>query len=196
MDTKYYSDLYIIDDIYRKKKYEKVLISSLSNDINKWTEQIITSNNSLKPIRYTSPTYNDSKFIIEVFSSGHMIAYVFHKTQPTQGYGSELISDSFSIDLNNSVKTLRENIYTSEIYEIEKLIGNKNDRKEKLKNLEVIDLIEDTYQDWLNDNSKNSAKLIAKLIYFYRRNEDIYKLWIDKFKEYELIMNELKNIEG
>ena len=196
METKYYSDLYIIDDIYRKLKYEKILLSSLSNDMNKWTGQMVTSGNAWKPIRYTSPNYNGSEFIIEVFTSGHMIAYIYHQTKPTQGYGSELISDNFSIDVKNAVKTLRENIYTPEIYEIEKLIGNKNDRKEKLENLEVIDLIDDTLQDWTNDNSENSAKLIAKLIYSYRRNEDIYKMWTDKFDEYELIMNELKNLKG
>lgn len=193
MGARFYSNLYEMEDTYRNKKYYSLLISSLQNDLPKWTESLGT----LKTI-YTSPKYNGAEFCIEFRSSYHF-AYISHKTPPpiADRY-SELISESFPSELNALAIKLRESVYTPEIYEIEKLVGNQNSRKEKLEFLEIEqikDLIEDTYQDWVKDESELSAKLIAKILYSYRRKEEIYNLWLDKFSKIEIINNELKKLK-
>lgn len=194
MGARFYSDLYEMEDTYRAKKYYSLLLASLQNDLSKWSETL----KSDKTI-YESPKYNNSKFVIE-FRSNCSFAYIYHigTLTPIAGRQSELISENFSSDLKNAATKLRESIYTSEIYEIEKQVGTQNGRKEKLQFLEleqVKDLIEDTYQDWLKDESEISAKLIAKILYSYRRKEEIYNLWLDKFGKIEIINNELKKLK-
>jgi hypothetical protein len=61
MDTKYYNNLFIINDINRKKKYHELILLSLKNDMNKWT--VVNIDNITK---YISPNYNNSTFIKEV----------------------------------------------------------------------------------------------------------------------------------
>lgn len=193
MGARFYSNLYEMEDTYRVKKYYSLLLASLQNDLSKWSEDL----RSDKTI-YESPKYNNSNFIVE-FRSSYSFAYVYHYgTPPISGRQSELISENFSSDLKNAVTKLRESIYTSEIYEIEKQVGTQNGRKEKLQFLEIEqikDLIEDTYQDWVKDESELSAKLIAKILYSYRRKEEIYNLWLDKFGKIEIINNELKKLK-
>ena len=193
MAVKYYNDLFEIDDSYRRNKYYQLLMNSLKNDLNKWTEKV----NDSKTI-YISPDYSGANFIIECRTYGNF-AYIKHSNPPIKDHPAELISDDFSSDLKSELKKLRETIFTPDIYEIEKLIGNQHNRKEKLEFLEIEQLkqlIEDTYQDWLEDNSLVSAKLIAKLIYSYRNKEEINNFWLEKFKDYDLIMQELKILKG
>lgn len=193
MAVKYYNDLFEIDDSYRRNKYYQLLMNSLKNDLNKWTEKV----NDSKTI-YISPDYSGANFIIECRTYG-IFAYIKHSNPPIKDHPAELISDDFSSDLKSELKKLRETIFTPDIYEIEKLIGNQHNRKEKLEFLEIEQLkqlIEDTYQDWLEDNSLVSAKLIAKLIYSYRNKEEINNFWLEKFKDYDLIMQELKILKG
>ena len=196
MATKHYSDLYIIDDIFRKRKYEKLILTSLISDLHKWTSKILIDGKN----RYKSPAYGDSYFIIDSIN-WNIIAYVYNKNPPISR-NTELIADNSDIsnELKTAIETLRNTIYTPELQEIEKLVGSiKNSRKEKLEHivLELIkEIIDDTFQDWLKNSSEISAKLIAKLIHAYRTNDDAYKLWLEKFKNSELVNNELKNIQG
>lgn len=195
MAAKYYTNLFEIEDVYRKKKYHALLLASLQNDLSRW-KQIINTN-----VQYISPDYNDEHFVVEIRGLYTAFAYVCHsKTPPITGRPNELISEDFPKDLSNEVAKLRETIYTSDIYEIEKSIGNtRHARKEKLEFIEIEQLkeiIEDTYQDWIKNSSEISAKLVAKLIYAYRKDEDMLKLWSEKFGESELIMDELKKIKG
>lgn len=193
MGAKYYSNLYEMEDTYRNKKYFSLLMASLQNDLSKWTEDL----RSDKTI-YESTKYNNSSFIVE-FRSSYAFAYIYHiGTPPISGRQSELIIENFTDELKIATAKLRENIFTPEIYEIEKLVGNQNGRKEKLQFLEIEqlkDLIDDTYQDWIKDESELSAKFIAKLLYSYRKKEEIYKLWTDKFNGIEMIDNELKKLK-
>lgn len=193
MAVKYYSDLFEIDDSYRKNKYYQLLMNSLKSDLNKWTEKVSDS----KTI-YISPDYSGSNFIIECRTYGNF-AYIKHSNPPLKDHPAELISDDFSSELKSELKKLRETIFTPDIYEIEKLIGNQFNRKEKLEFLEIEQLkemIEDTYQDWLEDKSLINAKLIAKLIYSYRKKEEINNSWLEKFKDCDLIMQELNILKG
>jgi hypothetical protein len=195
---KYNSDLYAIDDYNRRVKYQKLLLLSLTNDLLKWTVQVTTVSVTDRMV-YSSPLYGSSSFCVEC--RGLLIfAYVKHKgTPPIQNKQSELISDDFSKDLQAAVKTLTETIYTNEIYEIEKLVGTQNGRKEKLQfiDLEKIkELVEDTYQDWVDNESEICAKLIAKIIYSYRRKEEPYKAWLEKFNDVELVIEELEKLKG
>jgi hypothetical protein len=190
--NKYYSNLYEMEDPYRRNKYLSLLLSSLQNDLSKWTENINTR------IKYFSPNYGDSSFVIEIMNQT-TIAYVMHKTPPKPDHTSELISDSFGKELSVAVQKLRESIYTPEIYELEKFIGNQHSRKEKLDALDLEqhkEIIDDTYNDWLSSQNEITARMIAKIIYSYRKNEEKYNLWLEKFNEYELIMSELNKIKG
>lgn len=193
MGTKYYTDLFEIDDMYRRSKYYQLLLGSLKSDLTKWSEKV-TDGKSM----YISPDYSGAKFVIECRPFGNF-AYVKHTTPPIKDHPAELISDDFSSDLKTEFKKLRETVFTTDIYEIEKLIGNQYNRKEKLEFLEIEQLkemIEETYQDWLSDESENSAKLIAKIIYSYRRKEEVYNLWMDKFSSVDLVVNKLKELKG
>lgn len=193
MGAKYYSNLYEMEDTYRNKKYFSLLMASLQNDLSKWSEEL-----SINKTVYKSPTYNTTKFIIEIRYS-YQFAYVYHiGTPPITDRQSELISDDFTSELKKSVTNLREKVYTPEIYEIEKLVGTQNERKEKLQFLDleqIKEIIEESYQDWSIDKSEVNSKFIAKLMYAYRRREDIYSMWLEKFDD-DVINNELKKIKG
>lgn len=198
--TKYYNDMYVINDRFRRNKYEKLLILSLVNDTAKWTKKLSTDNIAF----YISPHYNDTYFVIENGNKNTRqanIAFARHKNSvvPKEKIIIELISDNFSTDLEIGVKQLREQVYTSELGDIEKMIGKgtKTDRKEKLQFIEteqVKELILDTYQDWLESENIVSARLIAKIIYSYRKNDDLYKLWLDKFGV-DLIISEVDKLK-
>lgn len=196
MGTRHYSDLFEIDDSYRRLKYLKLLSSSIKNDLNKWTE-IFPSHIELT--RYISPDYNNTYFIVDIIKNT-TIAYVKHKTltPPIFNRFAELISE-YDSELKDIVQTLRDNIFTPEIYELDKIIGNQHSRKEKLDSLDIEqtkEIIEDTYQDWLKNSTEISAKFIAKIMYSYRRHEDIYNLWLDKFKDLPLVMSQLTSLKG
>lgn len=189
MATKYYYNLWEIEDVYRRKKYAQLLLASLQNDVNKWRE-IVTSDRTV----YESPDYNGSIFRIE-FRLYFTFTYIFHRNPPITDRPLELIGEKITKDLEAAIEKLRETIYTPEVYEIEKLIGNKHSRKEKLEFLEIEQIkenIEDTYNDWLVNETENSAKLIAKLMYYHRKDEDVYNLWLEKFNDIDLVMSELK----
>jgi hypothetical protein len=192
MSTKFYTNLYEIDDHFRKKKYLQLLISSLQNDLSKWTQEAGTST------KYVSPNYNGSQFVV-VFQTYSSFAYISHSTPPIKDRYLELISEELTKELNNEMVTLRATVYTPEIYELEKLIGNKHTRKEKLDSLEieqVKEVIQDTYDDWLMNQTQATGELIAKLIYSYRKNKDIYDIWIDTFKDVKEVNEELQKITG
>jgi len=195
MATKYYTNLFEIEDEFRRKKYQSLLLASLQNDINKWTE----SPRDDKTI-YQSPTYNGSCFGIEIRHFGSTtFAFVTHSNAIIPNRVSELISNDFSKDLKIAFEKLRNNVYSPEIYEIEKIIGNKHSRKEKLDALELAQIkesIEDTYQDWIKNENEILAKMIAKIMYSYRRDEEIYNLWVEKFGDIKLINKELNRIKG
>lgn len=137
-------------------------------------------------------------FIIECRFTGFVFAYVHHCT-PLNKIDNELITNSPNKELKDEIQRLRENIFTPEIYEIEKALGGdtKQQRKNKLDALDIESLknqIEDTYTDWVNSKNEITAKMISKIIFSYRRKEDLYDLWLEKFGNEELIMKELKNI--
>lgn len=193
MAAKYYNDLFEIEDFYRRSKYHQLLLGSLKSDLTKWSEKVTDS----KSI-YISPDYSGANFIIECRTYG-TFAYIKHSNPPIKDHPAELISDDFSSDLKTEFKKLRDTVFTPDIYDIEKQIGNQYNRKEKLEFLEIEQLkemIEETYQDWLSDESENSAKLIAKIIYSYRRKEEVYNLWMDKFSSVDLVINKLKELKG
>lgn len=192
MASKYYNNLYDIEDTHRRNKYYQLLLASLKNDLKKWKLSI----NQNGKCAYNSPSYNGSVFIIDVLYVD--IAYIKHSKPLIIGHDYELITDSFGKELLAEVIQLKNTIYTQDIYDIEKEIGNKNDRKEKLESIEIEQLkilIEDTYQDWLKDNSEISAKMISKIIYAYRKKELFYNIWMEKFGDFELIVNELNKIK-
>ena len=92
---------------------------------------------------------------------------------------------------------MRDNIYTTDIYDIEKQIGNQHSRKEKLDALElgrISEIIEESYRDWLVSKNEIGARMIARIMYSYRRDEEEYNLWMDKFGDIELVMDELKKL--
>jgi len=196
MGAKFYGDLWEIDDSFRKKKYQALLLSSLQNDMTKWKQDA-----KIDKTKYVSPDYNGSKFVVEFRLPYSQFSYIVHNSNniPLVGRLSELIYEDFTGEMKTVISKLRETVYTSDIYEMEKLIGNQHDRKEKLIFLDLEqmkEIIEDTYQDWLKNSSEITAKMVSKIIYSYRRKEEFFKLWTDKFGSIELINDELKKLKG
>ena len=196
MATKFYGDLWEIEDSFRRRKYQALILSSLQNDLTKWTQQI-KSDRSI----YLSPDYNGSKFIIEIRNISEFAYILYTSAAPIQGRSSELIYDNInnSSDIKKEVSKLRETIYSPDVYEIEKLIGKQHDRKEKLIFLDLEQMketIEDTYQDWLKSDDIVVAKMIAKIMYSYRKKEEFFNLWKEKFGDIELIKSELNKLKG
>jgi hypothetical protein len=137
MGTKrYYNDLYTIESNHRRMKYEKLLISSMINDMRKWTQKIKSDGIPL----YNSPNYGGSVFSIEA-RSYFTFAFITHSTPIILGQQSELIVDEgdekSSKEFRDAFIKIRDNIYTTDIYDIEKQIGNQHSRKEKLDALEL-----------------------------------------------------------
>lgn len=197
MRQRYYTDLYSMDDKYRRDKYKSLLLSSLTNDLNKWTKHLFSDK-----VHYYSPKYNDQYFTIEIRTDGVEIAYVSHKQSIISGetIKNELIHDGFSGPIKNAIDKLRENIYEDDLSELDKLIGHstKTDRKEKLQFIEIEhtkELIEDTFKDWEENDNSVSAKFIAKIIYSYRTKEELYNLWMGKFSKIEMISDELSKLK-
>ena len=201
--TKYYTNLYIIDDKYRMSKYQKLLLESLRTDIQKWSKSLGKNN----IIYYFSPHYNDQRFVFEIQNeTGFEFCYIKHKTSIISGEDvkNELIADNFYGDIKNAIEKLKENVFEDHVNELDKLIGNiKNDRKEKLQLIEIQqtkELVEDTYQDWLNNENSSSnsivSKLIAKIIYTYRNKKDLHDLWLEKFSKINMVLDELKKIKN
>lgn len=177
MDTAYYNNLYKISDNTRRKKYESLLLLSLKSDMSKWSENVTDLRT-----QYTSPNYG-TEFIIEFRTFGSF-AFIRHSKPPIKNINNELITDNFSADLSAEIKKLRDTIFTPDIYEIEKSIGIKHSRKEKLEAIDierVKQIVNETYIEWLENKSEIVAKMIAKIIYAYRKDEEIYKLWTEKF---------------
>lgn len=194
MGVKYYTNLYEIDDAFRKKKYQTLLLSSLQNDMTKWNETVKS-----EKVIYTSPDYNGVCFTIEIRINSWEFAFISYTNPPITDRPSELICESFSGDMKTQVAKLRETIYTPEIYDIEKLIGKQHDRKEKLDFLDVAqmkEIIEDTYQDWTKNDNIIVAKMIAKIMYSYRKKEEMCELWLKKFEDIDIINTELKKLKG
>jgi hypothetical protein len=194
MAVKYYTNLYEIDDTFRRKKYQALLLSSLQNDMIKWTETVKSDK-----VIYVSPDYNGTNFMVEIRINSWEFAYATYANPPITDRGSELICEGFTGDMKIQVAKLRETIFTPEIYSIEKLIGKQHDRKEKLDFLDVEqmkEIIEDTYQDWLKNDNIVVAKMIAKIMYSYRKKEEMYDLWVKRFEDIDLINNELKRLKG
>jgi hypothetical protein len=195
-NVKYYSDLYEITDNFRRKKYLSLLLLSLQNDLNKWSSHLRDDNTI-----YTSPNYNNSIFLIEFRQYIKPFAFIKHiSTPPILNRNSELLTDDLVKNIPEViVQKLRDTIFTSDVYDIEKIIGNKYNRKEKLEFIEIEQIkayVEETYQDWLRSENNITARLIAKIIYSYRKEEEVYNLWIEKFENIELIINELNKIKG
>lgn len=195
MGVKYYTNLYEIDDAFRRKKYQALLLSSLQNDMLKWTETVKSDK-----VIYMSPDYNGTNFMVEIrITNSWEFAYATYANPPITDRGSELICEGFTGDMKTQVAKLRETIFTPEIYSIEKLIGKQHDRKEKLDFLDVEqmkEIIEDTYQDWLKNDNIVVAKMIAKIMYSYRKKEEMYELWMKRFEDIDIINTELKKLKG
>lgn len=195
MRTIYFNNIYDIEDTSRKKKYLSLLILSLKNDLNKWEQKIITKMDGNDTIMYSSPIYGSSRFII-YYVGKLTFATISHKSPPIKDAYYEFITDSYVKELGECITNLTQTIFTPEVYEIQKQL-NDGGRKEKLEHFELLqtkNVVDETYQDWLNSESEVSAKLIAKLIYSYKSKNDIYNLWIEKFKDIELVNNELNKL--
>ena len=87
-NKRYYNDLYTIESDHRRMKYEKLLISSMINDMHKWTQKIKSDGIPL----YNSPNYSGSIFYIEA-RSYFTFAFITHSTPIIPGQQSELIVD-------------------------------------------------------------------------------------------------------
>ncbi len=197
MATKFYGDLWEIEDSFRRRKYQALILSSLQNDMTKWALEIKADRS-----KYMSPDYNGSTFIVEIRGYNSEFAYIVYSSNtPIKDRTSELIWENIngSIDIKTQVAKLRETIYSPDIYNIEKLIGKQHDRKEKLIFLDLEQMketVEEAYQDWIKNDTEVVAKMVAKIIYSYRKKEDFLKLWINRFGDIDIINNELNKLKG
>lgn len=200
MKHNYYINMFDILDTYRLDKYQKLFYASLDCDMSKWTENRISDTK----VRYTSPDYNNTKFCVEFWlNSGLNLIYVhFNNSTMVNGYLTErkelLYEDKFPSDVETIIKKLRSTVFTEDVYEIEKVIGVKHNRKEKLDVLEQEQMklfIDSTYEDWEKSfKGEIESRMIARLIHSYHKDQDIYNLWIDKFSSFKQINEELNKL--
>ena len=196
MGNKYYKDLFEIMDLYRKMKYEKLLLASMQDDIRKWTETVKDDK-----VIYHSPIYGGSQFCIEV-RSYFSFSYITHATPIIAGQNSELINDNDTQtkEFKTAYQNLRQSIFTPEIYEIEKSIGNQHNRKDKLEQLNIEaykNIIEDSYNDFIKEPSEAFARMIARTAYGFNKNHNLpYSEWLEKFKEYPIVEEEIKRLDN
>jgi hypothetical protein len=201
MQTIYYNNLFDLGYSNRKKKFRELLISSLKNDMSKW-EAVINEDST----EYVSPEYNDLYFHIEFKRTSTIFGYIFYKNPIMKVKNNngklipleyEYITNDFTGELLNLSIKIRETIFTSEIKELEKLVGSTFSRKDKLDALEIshlTEIVEESYKDWENDQSESMARMIARVMYSYRNHEELYKLWEEKFSDINLITKELSNL--
>ena len=81
MRTKYYNNLYVIDDEKKIDKLIDLFNLSVKNDLFKWTQVISTQtsgNDTIDLIIYHSPKYNDNIFTIELASDPKKNGRLYH----------------------------------------------------------------------------------------------------------------------
>lgn len=194
MENRYYNDCYVILDKSRQKKYIELITNSLDIHMSKWKKRLLKDG---YPI-YRSPIYNDSQFCVEFRAYSICFCYIMHKKPIINDITVELITDKIKGKLKDLIEKLQSDVYSEELQSIELKIG-KNDRKDKLMSLEINNLneiINDTYQDWIENENDITAKLIAKIIYSYRTKVDFYDLWVNKFKNVKMVNDKLKKLEN
>lgn len=190
-ESKYYNNLYPIVDDNRRIKYLELIIKSLEQDMNKWSKELSSKGYPM----YYSCRYNESRFHVESRQYSDF-CYIQHKNPIYGDVSIELISDNFSEKLNDLFKKLEKTVYTPDINEIGKMLDG-GDRKSKLLSLElgqIKEMVDETYQDWIESESETSARIIARLIYSHRRKKEAYELWFDKFKDYQVIIDEIDKL--
>ena len=216
MKTKYYTDTYLIEDEVRCKKLIDLFNSSVKKDLNKWVQKISTwkskNGDRYDKTEYYSPDYNGVSFVWE-FSKSNVsyhkfnIVFINEKNPAIPNCNLQIFKDWTSKNppkiIRESIESLRKNVFENNISNMETSmneVSQKDERKHKLQNLELEEiktLVEDSFNDWNNSQSLSMAKQIARTAYGYNKFSNFpYSEWIDKFKDFSIVINEIKKLEN
>jgi len=212
MKTKYYTDCYLIEDPVRIHKLMDLFNISVKNDINKWVQSLSTrkwGKDTADLIFYGSPNYGNIRFLCEYAFAfdGRLIYGICYINDKGNSNGQELqiFADwnSYSLPpkkIRNSIDELRTKIFDETIQKLENSLHEKNERKEKLEQLNIEaykNIIEDSYNDFIKNPNEAFARMIARTAYGFNKNHNLpYSEWLDKFEEYSIVVKEIKKLDN
>lgn len=216
MKTKFYSDLYIIDDNKKIDKLLDLFNLSVKNDLSKWIQlqgtRTYTSGQKYDLITYKSPKYNDDFFIVELatdpLNNGRLyygILFLKEKNPSVPGCEMQMFSEWGYYNepvkkIRASLDSLRDNVYEDSIIKLENALAGKNDRKDKLIALNIETyrtILEESFIDFKNEPTLILARMIARTAYGFNLNHHLpYSEWIEKFKDYSIVIDEIKSLDN
>lgn len=216
MKTKFYGDLYVIDDSKKIDKLMNLFNLSVKNDLSKWTQttgiRSYTSGQKYDLITYRSPKYNDDFFIVELatdpLNNGRLyygVAFIKEKNPGVLGCEMQMFSEWIYYNdpvkkIRASLDSLRDNVFEEGILKLENALAGKNDRKDKLiaLNIETYKtILEESFIDFKNEPTLTLARMIARTAYGFNLNHHLpYSEWIEKFKDYSIVLDEIKSLDN
>jgi len=216
MQTKYYSNLYVIEDPKRVEKLLDLFVLSVKNDLSKWKQVLSTrtnkNSNDIDLIQYISPKYNNDSFIVEYASTNNYtvygVVYLDEKTPQITGTGLQIFADWDRYGMppkkiRAELDKLRDNIFEQGIINLENAIGGKSaksERKDKLMQLNIETykgMLDDSFNDFIKEPTQMLAKMIARTAYAFNLNHHLpYSEWVEKFKDYSMVIKEIEKLDN
>ena len=144
--TKYYGNVYLIEDENRKKKLQELFLRSIRNALNKWTKIIRYSEKDGKMVRdtdYLSPSYNKYVFQLDydkkigIVSNGNDIYELVFDYEDYK-------NNKYPSEFNDVFHLLLDNVFTDSLKKVDTLVpktqteiaeDTRNERSEKLNEL-------------------------------------------------------------
>ena len=213
MKTKHYSNAFLIDP----KRVEKLITlfnASVKNDLSKWTQKLSTrtgynKSNTWDLIFYYSPIYGGINFVVELANDSYNgfvygMCYINEKNPAISGQELQIFADWNMMSkipsvLKSSIDSLRDNVFESELRKLEEALSTKNDRRDKLEQLNIEaykSIIEDSYSDFMQNPTDAFARMIARTAYGFNKNHNLpYSEWLEKFKEYKNVIREIEKLD-
>jgi len=144
--TKYYNNVFLIDDKNRKEKLQEFFLRSIRNDFKKWTKVIRYKEVNKKIVRdtdYFSPDYNGYVFQLDFDKHIGMVCLPDNKYELIFDY-TEYKGKQYPKELNQVFHIIFENVFTDKMKKIDTLIpktsseiaeDTRNERSSKLKEI-------------------------------------------------------------
>jgi len=135
--TKYYNNVFLIDDKYRKKKLQELFLRSLKNDLSKWSKIVKYKEEEdgikVKDTDYFSPDYNgyvfqfdyDKKIGLVVCSNIYELVFDY----------SDYSGGKYPAEIKEPLVKLMENVFSDGLKKMDTLIPKtQNEIAEDIRN--------------------------------------------------------------
>jgi len=152
MPTKYYNNVYVIEDENRKKKLQELFLRSVCNDMSKWTKVVryvdekIPGTNKTRKVTdtdYFSPSYNGYVFQLDYnnkIGMVHINGQIYELVFDYEDYKN----DKYPDEIRDPLVHLMENVFVDAVKKIDTLIPKshsevaedvRNERSSKLSKI-------------------------------------------------------------